>query len=82
MKTKRNLSEYSIEELKSKKKVCLSVLISFGTLLFLATIFLTYSAIRTENYAFLAIGSGSFVLIIPLFIQLSQLNQEIKSREN
>ena len=82
MKTKRNLSDYTIEELKSKKNVCLSVLISFGTLLFFATIFLAYSAIRTENYAFLAIGSGSFIFIIPLFIQLSQLSKEIQSREN
>lgn len=82
MKTKKDLSDYSIEELKSKKKVCLSVIIAFGSLFFLATIFLAYSAIRTENYAFLAIGAGSFIFIIPLFIQLAQISKEIQSREN
>ena len=82
MKTKKNLTDYSIEELKSKKKTFQSIFISFGLLMLLASIFLIYSAISTKNYAFLAIAMGSFSAIVPLLIQLAQINKEIKSRGN
>ena len=82
MKTKKNLTNYTIEELNSKKRTFQSIIISFGLLMLLASIFLIYSAISTKNYAFLAIALGSFTTIFPLFIQLAQINKEIKSREN
>ena len=80
MKTKKKLSNYSTEELNSKKRTFQNIILSFGLLMILASIFLIYSAIATKNYAFLAIAMGSFSAIIPLFIQLTQINKEIKSR--
>ena len=82
MKSKKNLIDYSLEELKAKKRYFQTIILSFGSILILAAIFLIYSAITMKNYAFLAIAMASFISLVPLFIQLAQINKELKSREN
>ena len=80
MKTKKNLSEYSIEELLETKKKIKTISIVLGLVMLLAIIFLVYSAIQTKNYAFMAIGVSSMTTLLPLIMQLSKIEKEIKSR--
>lgn len=82
MKNKKNWTDYTLEELEAKKKLFKKILIAFGTIMILCTIFLIYTAISTKNYAFIAISTGSFSFLIPIAIQISMINKEIKSREN
>jgi hypothetical protein len=78
---KRKLNEYNLIELKAKEKLYQSLLLTFGSIMLLAALFLIYSAITTKNYAFIAIASGTFITIFPLVAQLIQIKKEIQSRE-
>ncbi|MFV0165429.1 hypothetical protein OBK11_04130 [Empedobacter falsenii] len=81
MNTKKNLSEYTDEELLITQKQTKNIVIIFGSFMFLAFIFFIYTAIKTSNYAFIAIGCGTSVSLMPLIAKLSMINKEIKSRQ-
>ncbi|WP_291091447.1 hypothetical protein [Empedobacter sp. UBA7494] len=81
MNTKKNLSEYIDNELLKKQKQTKTMVITFGCLMFLISIFLIYSAIKSKNYALIAFACGTSTTLMPLVIRLSMINKEIKSRQ-
>jgi hypothetical protein len=81
MNSKKNLSEYSDEELLKTQKQTKTILLILGGFMTLAFIFSLYTAIKTKNYALLAISGGTFITILPLTTRLSMINKEIKSRK-
>lgn len=81
MNNKKNLSDYTDEELLITRKQTKTIVIALGSFMFLAFIFFIYTAIKTSNYAFIAIGCGTSIAFISLLIRLSMLNKEFKSRK-
>ncbi len=49
--------------------------------MFIAFIFFIYTAVKTKNYALIAVGCGTSIALMPLFTRLSMINKEIKSRQ-
>ena len=81
MNSKKNLSDYTDEELLITRKQTKTIVIALGSFMFLAFIFFIYTAIETSNYAFIAIGCGTSIAFMPLLTRLSMLNKEFKSRK-
>lgn len=81
MKTNK-LSELSIEELESKKKMVLSAIIGLGIVMIIACCLLFYFAMTSKNFALIAVAIGSTLTLMPSFISIGQINAEIKSRKS
>lgn len=81
MKTKKILSEYTDEELIITQKQTKNIVFAFGAFIFFAFIFFIYTAIKTSNYAFIAIGCATSIGLMPLIVKLSMINKEIKFRQ-
>ncbi|WP_265429692.1 hypothetical protein [Chryseobacterium sp. YIM B08800] len=81
MKTNK-LSELSIEELESKKKMVLSAIIGLGIVMIIACCLLFYFAMMSKNFALIAVVIGSTLTLMPSFISIGQINAEIKSRKS
>lgn len=81
MKTSK-LSELSIEELESKKKMVLSAIIGLGIVMIIACCLLFYFAMTSKNFALIAVAIGSTLTLMPSFISIGQINAEIKSRKS
>lgn len=76
------LSELSIEELESKKKTILNATIGIGCVMLIACCALFYFAITSKNFALIAVAIGSSMTLMPSFISIGQINNEIKSRKS
>ncbi|AZB29557.1 MULTISPECIES: hypothetical protein [Chryseobacterium] len=76
------LSELSIEELESKKKTILSFTIGIGSVMIIACCILFYFAIKSKNFALIAVAFGCSMTLMPSFISIGQINSEIKSRKS
>jgi len=76
------LSELSLEELESKKKMILNATIEFGFVIFIACCSLFYFEITSKNFALIAVAICSFMSLMTSFINIRQLNVEIKSRKS
>lgn len=81
MKTNK-LSELSIEELESKKKMVLSAIIGLGIVMIIACCLLFYFAMTSKNFALIAVAIGSTLTLMPSFISIGQINAEIESRKS
>ncbi|RZK41290.1 MAG: hypothetical protein EOO90_11985 [Pedobacter sp.] len=80
MAKNKKLSELTLEELYEAKKKQKKILTAIGiTMLFLCGT-LTFLAVRSKNYALLAVASGSFITLIPSFSYSGQIEKEIQSR--
>jgi hypothetical protein len=42
---------------------------------------LVFLAAKSENFALIAVASGSFITLLPILIRLGQIEKEIKNRE-
>lgn len=80
MNTTKNLSKYTDAELLKTLKQTKTIVVTFGSFMLLAFIYLIYSAITSKNYALIAIACGTFVTLTPLVSKLSLIKKEIKSR--
>ncbi|WP_159474077.1 hypothetical protein [Chryseobacterium sp. 18068] len=76
------LSELSIEELESKKKTILNATIGIGSVMLIACCAIFYFAITSKNFALIAVAIGSSMTLMPSFISIGQINNEIKSRKS
>ncbi len=81
MKSSEKFSELSLEQLikRKEKLTSLSVGIAIVMLLFCGVLF--YLAIKTKNYALIAVGTGSLMMQLPLFVSVNQISTEIKKRD-
>ncbi|MFY1045864.1 hypothetical protein [Chryseobacterium sp. GP-SGM7] len=76
------LSDLSLEQLESKKKTVKSLAIGLGIVIIIACSVLFYVAMTSENFALIAVAVGSLMSLMPIFISISQINAEIKSRKS
>jgi len=60
----------------------LNATIGFGLVIFFACRFLFYFAITSKNFALIASAIGILMSFISSFINIGQLNIEIKSRKS
>lgn len=81
MKTNK-LSELTLEELHKQKNTLKSVLIAFSIVMLIACAGLFFVAIKSKNYALIAIIPGCMLTMLPNYIRFGQLNTEIKSRNS
>lgn len=81
MKEKNNLAELTLEELLIKQKKAKAAVIGLSIVMAVALITLIYLAIKSKNYVLLAVAGGSGLTLLPSFIVLKQIDNEIKSRK-
>ena len=53
----------------------------FGIVMIIACIILIAVAVKSKNYALIAVASGSFITLLPIMTRLGQIDKEIKTRE-
>lgn len=81
MTKNKKLSELTLEELFAEKKKRKGILTGLGIVILIACGTLVFLAIKSKNYALIAVASGSFITLMPLIASLSQVEKEIKNRE-
>lgn len=81
MTKKKKLQELSLEELYLEKKKRKEMLTVLGITMLIICFALVGLAIKSGNYALIAVACGSFITLLPSFTYLSQLETEIKTRE-
>jgi len=81
MKSKK-LSELTLEELDQKKKMAGGAVIGLLIVMVLAATILLYLIFKTKNFVLLAVLPACFMTILPVFIYVTQINKEIKSRHS
>ncbi len=77
----KEISELTLSELyqeKKKRKGVISVLV---TAMIILCGVLIFGAIKSKNYALIAVACGSFVTLFPSINYLGQIEKEIKNRE-
>ena len=82
MKENEKLKELTLEELQAKYKQAKAALIGLGIVMLGAIITIIYFGIKSKNYSFFTFIFVFPITLIPVFIILSQLKTEIKSRNN
>jgi uncharacterized membrane protein YqhA len=80
MKQKNKNAELSIEELVMKKKKLRGVIIGIGMVIIFACALLIYLAIIKKNIALVVVAISCAVALLPSFLGLNQIDEEIKSR--
>ncbi|KGE12833.1 hypothetical protein [Sphingobacterium deserti] len=79
MKNKK-LGDYSLDELRAKRKQTKMILAVSGGILAIAIPALCYAAYSTNNIGLFVIGCGSLATCSSILIYLSQIDKEIKMR--
>ena len=82
MKAKNNLSGFTLEELQEKQKKTKGVIFGVVIVMLISLSYVAYVSINDENYALLILVFTLPITLLPIFIHLSQLNSEIKSRNS
>lgn len=83
MKAKNKLSEMTTEQLYAHKNKMKGVLIGLGIVMLVAEAILLYVLFTTEDSGYLAIlAFSTAICFMPAAISYSQIDKEIKSREN
>ncbi|MGE8293162.1 MAG: hypothetical protein ACN6ON_15835 [Sphingobacterium sp.] len=82
MSENKALSQLTIEELNKRKKQSIGVMISFGIVMFIATVVLVYLSFKTKKYALSGVAAALFCVFIPIYVNNIQINQELKSRQS
>jgi Kef-type K+ transport system membrane component KefB len=81
MKSTEKLTELTLEQLTEKKKKLVSLSIGIAISMVIACGVLFYLAIKTKNYALMAVGMGSLITLLPVFVSVTEITKEIKRRE-
>ena len=81
MKEKNKFSHLTLKELQTKQKQLNGAAIGLSIVMVIALIILVGLIIKKENYTLLTFVFLIPVTLLPSFINLSQLNNEIKSRD-
>lgn len=76
----QKFKELTLEQLYAPKKKVQGITIGIAILLLIAFCILFYLAVSTKKFALLTPAIGSFITLLPTLIVLTQINQEIKSR--
>jgi len=82
MNKNNKLSELPIEEIIRQKNLLKGVLIGFSIVLVIAYSILIYLMVTNKNYILFTIIPLGFITLLPAVIRLSQINAEIKLRNN
>lgn len=82
MSENKALSQLTIEELNKRKKQSIGVMISFGIVMFIATVVLVYLSFKTKKYALSGVAAALFCVFIPIYVNNIQINQELRSRQS
>lgn len=80
MKKIDEFKSMSTGELTEKRKKLKKTNSIIGSIMGVAFIFLIFVAIKTKNYAFIGIVSGASFTLLPGIIQLKEINNELKER--
>ncbi len=80
MKSSTKLSELTLEQLTEKKKKLTSLSIGIAVAMFIICATLFYFAIKSKNYALIAVGMGSMITLLPVFTSVGAISSEIKKR--
>ncbi len=78
----KKLSELTIEELLTEKKKSKNLLTGFGIVMLILCAILVFAAVKSKNYALIAVACGSFITLLPMTTRLGQVDAEIKNREH
>lgn len=76
------LSEVSLAELELRKKKLIRLAYISGVMIFLCVAAILFLAIKSGNYALIAVACGSALTYIPMWINLNLINKEIQSRKS
>lgn len=76
------LSHLTLEELQAKKRSLLNITIGFGIVILIAFAVLLFLSITSKKPILMATGIGCLITLLPSFINLGQINTEIKSRSS
>ena len=79
-KTKK-LTELTLSELNTEKKKVKGILTGIGIVMIIACVILITVAVKSKNYALIAVASGSFITLLPIMTRLGQIEKEIKTRK-
>lgn len=80
MKKNQKLSELPLEALQAKQKQLGGVVTGLGIVMVVALVVLIYAAVKSKNYALLAVGFTLPITLMPVLIYAGQLRTEIKAR--
>lgn len=78
----KNLSELTLNELYAEKRKSKSVLTGLGIVMLILCAILVFAAVKSKNYALIAVACGSFITLLPMTTRLTQIDAEIKNREH
>ena len=76
MTKNKKLSELTLNELYAEKKKIKGILMGFGIVMIIACIILIAVAVKSKNYALIAVASGSFITLLPIMTRLGQLTRK------
>lgn len=79
---KNKFADLSLEELQAKQANAKKVVMVLGMVMLAINLLLVFLIFKTELYSLLAVVIGSMTTLLPSFINLTQLNHEIKSRQS
>lgn len=79
---KKKLTDLTFEELQIRQKNAKNVFIGLASAVILVNAVLVFLIFKSELYSLFAVVIGSMTTLLPSFINLTQLNQEIKSRQS
>lgn len=80
MANNKKLSELTLEELYIEKKKRKGILTGLGIVMLIACVIMVVVAVKSQNYALIAVACGVFVTLMPLMASLNEVEKEIKSR--
>jgi hypothetical protein len=81
MAKKQKLEELTLEELHSQRNKIKGALTGLGIIMLILCALIIYLAVKSGNYALIAVGSGSLITLLPIMASLGTINKEIKKRE-
>lgn len=77
----KNLSDLTLSELYTEKNKSKRILTGLGIVMLIACGTLVAVAIKSKNYALVAVACGSFMTLLPTMARLGQIEKEIKIKE-
>ena len=80
MKKKSNLSDLSIEQLLERKNKTTQIYRILTVFMIVASAVTIYLAIKSKNYALVAVAMGSFLTLLAGYAEITRINKEIKMR--
>lgn len=80
MTKNKNLSELTLNELHAEKNKSKGILIGLGIVMIIACAILVFVAIKSKNYALIAVACGCFITLLPMMTRLGEIEKEIKNR--